>query len=139
MGQVTVYGNLPKEFLPSVILRGMSLPVADILKQQGLTDQMLDAVSWPPRSQTLSGNTAVAQTFRSISGYKWPDDPSRSVRASPPECPRHGHHAALNLTVTVLPMPEHRKGPRAKAREYSTLHLCGSSGSAENDWKDAQT
>lgn len=83
-GQVTVYGDLPKEFLPSVILRGMTLPVADVLKQQGLTDQMLDAVSWPPRSQTLNGNTAVAQSFRSISGYKWPDDPTAPPRQSAP-------------------------------------------------------
>ena len=67
--------------LPCVILCGVSLPVANVLKQQGLTDQMLDAVSWPPRSQTLGGNTAMAQTFRPISGYKWPDDPN----ATPPK------------------------------------------------------
>ncbi len=42
---------------------------------------MLDAVSWPPRSQTLGGNTAMAQSFRPISGYKWPDDPT----ATPPK------------------------------------------------------
>lgn len=83
-GQVTVYGSLPKEFLPSVILRGVSLPIANVLKQQGLTDQMLDAVSWPPRSQTLGGNTAVAQSFRPISGYKWPDDPTATPRKKVP-------------------------------------------------------
>jgi hypothetical protein len=55
-GQVAVYGILPKEFRPTVILSDMTLPpVADVLSQHGLTDQMLDAVSWPPRSQTLNG------------------------------------------------------------------------------------
>ena len=33
-GQVTVYGSLPKEFLPSVILRGVSLPVANVLNSR---------------------------------------------------------------------------------------------------------
>jgi hypothetical protein len=83
-GQVTVYGSLLKEFLPCVILRGMSLDVSPYLTQQGLTDQMLDAVSWPPRSQTLGGNTAMCQSFRSISGYKWPDDPTATPRKKVP-------------------------------------------------------
>ena len=93
-GQIMVYGNLPKEFLPSVILRGMSLSVSAALKQQGLTDQMLDAVSWPDKKQTLkAGVVAMAQSFRPISGYKWPDDPSAPPYQSAP------------VTVTMQPSP----------------------------------
>ena len=71
-GVITVYGNLPKEFLPTMILCGndLSPSVSDTLKQQDLTDQMLDAVTWPSKNQTLKGVTPMAMSFRPISATR---------------------------------------------------------------------
>jgi hypothetical protein len=85
-GQMLVYGELPQEFIPGVIIQGTSLPLVDILKQQGQLNKMLDGMAWPDRRQVLAHNNMipVSMTFRDIKGYKWPDDPDAPPRESVP-------------------------------------------------------
>jgi hypothetical protein len=78
-GEVLVYGNLPKQFIPTFIMNGMipslAIPEAKTAVGQG---QMLSVVRWAERRLTLehvNRVSAVFSHFRPISGYKWPDDP----------------------------------------------------------------
>lgn len=88
-GQLLVYGDLPKQFIQSVILRGIDLAIADTLKQQGLANQMLASMSWPngkDGKQTLKMDAGVvSMSFRSINtNFKWPDDPNAPPREKVP-------------------------------------------------------
>jgi hypothetical protein len=81
-GEVLVYGNLPKQFVPTFIMNGI---IPSLAIPQGKTvvgpDQMLSVVRWGERRLTLehvNRVSAVFSHFRSVSGYKWPDDPGAS-------------------------------------------------------------
>jgi hypothetical protein len=78
-GQVLVYGNLPKQFIPSFIMNGVepasAVPAA---KEAVGPGRMLSVVRWAERKLTLEHahrTSAVLMHFRPISGYKWPDEP----------------------------------------------------------------
>ncbi|MFT8180731.1 hypothetical protein ACLXNF_24410 [Mycobacteroides chelonae] len=78
-GEVMVYGNLPKEFLPVFIVNGLD-PVAAIPETGKVMGpgKMLSLVRWADRKRTLEHvhrPIALVTFYRSISGYKWPDEP----------------------------------------------------------------
>jgi hypothetical protein len=94
-----VYGDLPNEFVPGVILGGVGLAVADTLKQQGQHNKMLDAMSWPDRGMCLThGLNPVCMSFRDITGFKWPDDPDATPREKVP------------VTITLKPKTPDSQG-----------------------------
>jgi hypothetical protein len=113
-GQILVYGDLPDEFVPCVILGGKSLDLAAPLKQQGSTGRMLDSISWPDRKQTLSAGvqSAVVIRFRDPWGFKWPDDPNATPRPKVP------------VTITTQPNDQSRPGSTPTTVEW--LHREGS-------------
>jgi hypothetical protein len=94
-GQIMVYGDLPEEFLPILILCGNDLSpnVSDAMTQQGLTNQMLDVLAG--QKTNLAGGQCDDGLLISVN--IGPQVARRSVRASPPKCSCHGHRAALTL------------------------------------------
>jgi hypothetical protein len=78
-GQILVYGDLPSEFIPRVVISGRNFDLAATLQQQGNVGSQLDSISWPDRSQTLGAGiqTAPCIRVRARSGFRWPDDPER--------------------------------------------------------------
>ena len=78
-GQILVYGDLPNEFIPRLVISGRNFDLAATLQQQGNVGSQLDSISWPDRPQTLGAGmqTAPCVRVRARSGFKWPDDPDR--------------------------------------------------------------
>ncbi|MGV9796670.1 hypothetical protein ACWDTP_01275 [Mycobacterium sp. NPDC003449] len=81
-GQILVYGDLPNEFIPRVVISGRNLDLSALQQQHGTGGRQLDSISWPDRAQTLvvGIHTAPCIRIRDPWGFKWPDDPT----AGPP-------------------------------------------------------
>lgn len=81
-GEVMVYGDLPKEFIPTFIMNGVDAAsaVPEVKAAIG-PGKMLSVVRWGERKLTrehVNRPTALLMHYRPISGYKWPDDPDAS-------------------------------------------------------------
>jgi hypothetical protein len=78
-GEVLVYGNLPKEFIPTLIMNGIDLTSAMPQAKAAMgPGKMLSVVRWAPRKLTLehaNRTSAVLMHYRPIAGYRWPDEP----------------------------------------------------------------
>lgn len=78
-GEVMVYGDLPKEFIPTLVMNGVDTASAVPEFKAALgPGKMLSVVRWAERKLTLehvASPTGLLMHYRPISGYKWPDDP----------------------------------------------------------------
>ncbi len=83
-GQIVVYGDLPKEFLPCIIQCGKNVPALGQMKENA-KGKMLDSVSWPAKKYLSIGVMgAVCMRVRYPVGFKWPDDPNAPPRFQAP-------------------------------------------------------
>lgn len=109
-GQILVYGDLPNEFIPRVVISGTRLDLSAFLQQQGSAGRQLDSISWPDRTQTLAAgvHTAPCIRVRDPWGFKWPDDPN----AGPPR----------KMPVEITMAPADDAPPGAKPVAVTWMH-----------------
>jgi hypothetical protein len=111
-GQILVYGDLPNEFIPRLVISGRNYDLATTLQQQGSVGSQLDSISWPDRPQTLGAGiqTAPCIRVRARSGFKWPDDADRGpARKVPVEITMTPNDSAPTGTKPVKVRWMHRE------------------------------